>query len=252
MNLLIIGYGVVGKNMHKLFPQADVYDCHIEKHSVMKKKEYDIGFICVPTEKLEDGSCDISIVQEVIIKLKNVKTFCIKSTVPPGTTRAFCNDGYDCVFSPEYFGGTQHANSVQYDFVIIGGKRETTAFVAEAYKQVMTGDLKIIQTTSNAAELCKYMENAFLAMKVSFCCEFSRIAEMFGVDYNELRELWLMDPRIGRSHSFVYADKPYYESHCLTKDIPGIIMASKRKGYTPGLLKAMEDINNFYKGRFKK
>jgi len=252
MNILIIGYGVVGKNMQKLFPDADIYDCHMKEHATKKDKKYDLAFVCVPTEKKPDGSCDISIVEKVVMAFDNVKIFCIKSTVPPGTTHNLNKAGYDCVFSPEYFGGTQHANGSDYNFVILGGNRNHSAVVAEAYKEIMTGEFRIIQTTATTAELCKYMENAWLALKVSFCCEFSRIAEMFGIDNNELRELWLMDPRVGRSHTFVYEDHPFYDSHCLNKDVPGIIRASEEKGYTPGLLKAMMEINDFYKKRLKK
>ena len=45
-----------------------------------------------------------------------------------------------------------------------------------------------LKTTWETAELCKYMENAFLALKVTFCNEFYELAQRFGVDYGELRE----------------------------------------------------------------
>ena len=85
--------------------------------------------------------------------------------------------------------------------------------------------------------------------KVSFCNEFARICAQFGVNYREWRELWLADPRINPSHTFVYQDAPYYDSHCLNKDIPAIIIASEKAGYRPGLLQAMEKYNNGNKGK---
>lgn len=247
MRVLIIGYGVVGKNMHKIFPAAHFYDCNRRLESTADGHEYDVAFICVPTEKMSNGKADTSIVESVV-KEFNAKVFCIKSTVPPGTTQKLEDQGYSCVFSPEYFGATQHANSYDYDFVILGGQKQNTQIVAELYKSAHTAELKIMQTDSKTAELCKYMENSWLAMKVSFCCEFFRIAENENIDYNELRELWLLDPRINRSHTFVYKDSPFYNSHCLNKDIPAIIEDSISKGYKPLLLDAMEEINKSIKG----
>jgi hypothetical protein len=37
-----------------------------------------------------------------------------------------------------------------------------------------------------------------------------------------LRELFILDKRMGDSHTFVYKDKPYWDSHCLNKDVPYI------------------------------
>lgn len=146
--------------------------------------------------------------------------------------------------SPEYFGATQHANAVDYDFVIIGGEPDARSVVAQVYEAVHPASMRILLTDSTTAELVKYGENAFLAMKVSFANEFARICRTFGVDYREWRELWLCDPRINPSHTFVYEQAPYYESHCLTKDIPAIIEAASDAGYWPELLAFMEDYNS--------
>jgi UDP-glucose 6-dehydrogenase len=87
------------------------------------------------------------------------------------------------------------------------------------------------------------MENAYLAMKVTFCNEFYDIATKFGVDYNEMRELWLQDPRMGRSHTFVFPDDRGYGGKCLPKDVNAIIQAAQAAGYAPQLLAAMADTN---------
>lgn len=44
-----------------------------------------------------------------------------------------------------------------------------------------------------------------------------------GVSYTELRETWLLDPRMGRSHTFVYPDDRGYGGSCLPKDISAIV-----------------------------
>ena len=47
------------------------------------------------------------------------------------------------------------------------------------------------------------------------------------VDYEELRELFVLDPRVNPSHTFVDRMHPYWSSHCLDKDVPAIANAYK-------------------------
>ena len=52
----------------------------------------DVIFVCVPTPMNGDGSCNISIVEEVCSQCANVgddHIIVIKSTIPPGTTKGF-------------------------------------------------------------------------------------------------------------------------------------------------------------------
>ena len=246
--VLIIGHGVVGRNMAKIFPDADIHD---PAQGRTATGMHDVAFVCVPTDMLPDGRCDTSIVEEVVREhLGHVDVFCIKSTVPPGTTDRIAEEmSAHCVFSPEYYGGTPSANGVDYDFVILGGAPRSRAAVAEVYKERMTGAFHIMQTDAKTAELCKYMENSFLALKVTFCNEFYRLSRALGVDYNELREAWLLDPRIGRSHTFVYEDHPFYDSHCLNKDVPAIIEVAREAGAFPYLLDMVRSLNGQWRAR---
>jgi UDP-glucose 6-dehydrogenase len=86
------------------------------------------------------------------------------------------------------------------------------------------------------AEIVKYMENAFLAMKVTFANEFERICARFGADWHTVREGWLLDPRVGRSHSAVHAPRGGYAGRCLPKDLSAITEAARLAGYEPTLL----------------
>ena len=89
------------------------------------------------------------------------------------------------------------------------------------------------------------MENSFLATKVSFCNEFYEIAKTLGVHYEELRELFVLDPRVNPSHTFVYEDTPYWNSHCLNKDVPSIADFANSK-----LLWSIIDYNNNQKSKY--
>ena len=122
--------------------------------------------------------------------------------------------------------------------------------MADLYKQAFNAELIIHQTDSSTAELTKYMENCFLALKVTFCNEFYDIAERFGIDYNELRELWLLDPRIGRSHTFVLPDDRGFGGKCLPKDVSAMVQSACSTGYAPHLLMAVLETNaRFREGR---
>jgi len=67
------------------------------------------------------------------------------------------------------------------------------------------------------------------------------------VDYNELREIWLADPRISRDHTFVYPDNRGFSGKCLPKDVSAIIASAKARGAKPSLLEAVMAINESHR-----
>jgi UDPglucose 6-dehydrogenase len=131
----------------------------------------------------------------------------------------------------------------------LGGERHDTIPVADLYKTTFNADIVIRQTDAKTAEMAKYMENAYLALKVSFCNEFYEIANGFGIDYNELRELWLLDPRIGRSHTFVLPHNRGFGGRCLPKDLSAIIHSAGRVGVTSTLLEAVREVNREFRAK---
>lgn len=252
-SILIVGYGNIGKHLHNELHGAG----HIDKYDTADlvptdhrnsgyecrprpQGHYDFAFICVPTDMNEDGSADISIVEETV-KWLDADVIVIKSTVPVGTMYALGKYGKRLVYSPEYYGTTQHAPAAP-NFMILAGKWDDCNKVAQLYYKVKSGSFRIRFTEYRTAELAKYMENCFLALKVTFCAEFASLAKNFGVFYEELRELFVMDERMGDSHTFVHSDKPYYDSHCLNKDIPALLSQANWSMNAP-LLHSMHLIN---------
>lgn len=213
MTIGIVGYGVVGKAVGKLFgysaenPKVHVYDKGLAGLSEPRNKaaiqSCDLVFVAVPTPKAPDGSCDLSAVEEVVSWVN--PPMCLKSTVPPGTVeRLVRSTGKQICFSPEYVGETRwHAwkDIASHGFVIVGGEGPVTALAVRAYEEILGPEVHYYATDAKAAELCKYMENAFLATKVAFVNQFYDLAEGFGVDFNELRELWLASASGGRTLS---------------------------------------------------
>lgn len=251
MNVGIIGYGYVGKAQHGLIGDKHtvwIYDPALGKDSASKAviNKCDIVFISVPTPMGKDGSCDTSIVEDVALWL-TANVAVIQSTVAPEFTESLNSKyGDRFVFQPEYFGET--VGHVMMDknnrtFVTLGGSRKNTNKVAEFYQTIYNANVHIAQTDSTTAEIVKYMENSFFATKVTFVNEFYEIAKTFGRDFHEIRELWLLDPRVTRSHTFVYPTSRGYGGKCLPKDVSAIIKKSEAKGYDPKFLKAVKKSN---------
>lgn len=260
--VLIVGYGNIGVHLYDELnvPGVDLYVYDPYKQVDIPRftnnldyfidTKFDLAFICVPTEMRNDGSCDISQVIDAVEKVSiagNTEIIVIKSTIPVGTCDELSKKFSNIVFSPEYYGTTIHAPK-KLDFVVLGGEKELCTEVANFYYTIKSGSLRIKFTDYRTAELAKYMENCFLATKVAFCSEFAIIAEEFGINYPELREIFVMDERMGESHTLIRPEQPYFDSHCLNKDIPGLI---KQSGESK-LMNAVNEINKERKTRYGK
>ena len=172
---------------------------------------------------------------------------CIKSTVVPGTVNRLASiTGKRIVFSPEYVGETPFHKSKQTqepDLVAVGGDLDTCELVLDAYRSVLGPQPQYFVTDSVTAELSKYMENCFFATKVAFVAEFYLLAKHFGANFTQMREIWVADTRVGRSHSTVVS-KPGFGGRCLPKDLSAIIYQARQQGETPTLLEAVQILNN--------
>lgn len=227
--VIILGYGVVGQNIYnELKPlKPDVYDKYKAQYNTVTPEiadTYDFAFICVDTLFINPtyNPCDLSQIRDCLNNF-NARVYVIKSTILPGMTENLIEEtDKNIIFSPEYYGGTQHCNNFNFDFTILGGEEEYCRATVQLLQEVYDARHRFFIVDSRTAELAKYMENSWLAMKVCFCNQFYDIAQQVGVSYEKLRELFILDPRVNPSHTFVYADHPYYDSHCLNKDIPAI------------------------------
>jgi UDPglucose 6-dehydrogenase len=244
----IVGMGHVGRCVFEVFPNAVCYDKHISMATQESVNHCDVAIVCTPTPRGSDGQADVRSVEEVVGWLET-DLIVIRSTVPPGTTdRLLETSGKRIVVAPEFIGEwTQptpwEATPRGWPFVITGGRPFDTSKAVALFAKAL-GPIRIYrQTTARTAELCKYMENAWLAMQVSFANEFWDIAQAHNVDYWELRELWALDPRVSRAHTVVDPSSRGFGGHCLPKDLHAIIASSKINGYEPALLRSVLAFN---------
>jgi UDPglucose 6-dehydrogenase len=243
----VVGYGAVGRGIAKLWPNAVVYDTFQALGSVDEVNQCQFAFVSVPTPRAPDGTCDTTAVEEVVAWIET-DLIILRSTVSVGTTdRLVAQTGKRLVFQPEFGPGETPDHPFREPWsirwMILGGERNATIAVADLYKTVFNADVAIHQTDARTAELAKYMENCFLALKVTFCNEFYDIAQILGVDYNELREYWLLDPRVSRTHTFVMPDDRGFGGKCLPKDISALVATARAAGYIPQLLEAVMEVN---------
>ena len=257
MKIVIVGFGYVGKAMNELFKhhyEVIFYDPYLKTSCTKDEANAcDLSVICVPTPKKENNECDTSIVEECVEWL-NTPLILIKSTVAIGTTdKLIKSTGKNIVFSPEYCGESTYdtdtnnfnKNIKNTPFFIFGGERKNTNKLVSIFQPICGPSKKYVQTTPKAAEIAKYMENSFLGLKVLFCYEMEQICNSFNEDYNEVRELWLQDPRINRSHTCVFPNNlAPFGGKCLPKDINALVKSAENEGYTPEFIKEILKSND--------
>lgn len=252
LKIAIIGYGYVGKAMFTYFKshyQVIYHDPYLEGSCTLEQvNECDMGVICVNTQSVpESGQCDTSIVESVLNWL-TTPLILIKSTVQIGFTKRMIAlyPGKNICFSPEYIGeslydtGRYNFNTdmKNHSFFTFGGPKDVTQRLVPIFQKI-SGPSKIYkQTDETCAEIAKYMENSFLATKLVFCYEMDQICKINHVDYNEVRELFLLDPRMSPSHTCVFESQVHpFDGKCLPKDIKALLYQSRLTGYEPDFLK---------------
>ena len=259
----IVGQGFVGNAVNQGMKHAyriETYDKFCPEKSTVSHlgdlvEKTDFVFVCVPTPMRKDGSCDISIVEDVVGQLadcyKNIKTdnkpvIVVKSTVPPGTS-GYLNCKYqhvDVGFNPEFL---REASPVD-DFlnqtrIVLGGTPYSLEVMERIYSKAYP-EIPILKTDTASAELVKYVTNCFLAMKVSFANEIYQFCDKMKIDYDEVIDIVKRDERLGDSHWMVPGPmpdhngdlKPGFSGSCFVKDINALIHQMKSLDIDPKVL----------------
>ena len=250
-SVAIVGFGAVGRGIQQLFPEAIPYDPPLGLGSKEAVNNCRYAMDRRPDAPACRTDPPTSRIVEEVVGWIECDHIIIRSTVPVGTTdRLRKETGKSIVFQPEYGPArrpiTRSSICGRFRWVILGGERRDTVPVADLYKTRST-PTSLPPARARTAELTKYMENAFFATKVTFCNEFFDIAQAYGVDYNELRELWLVDPRISRDHTFVFPSLAVLGALPAQGPGRGESRQLRRKGMTPVLLQAVAEANRRFR-----
>lgn len=268
MKLGIIGNGFVGNAIaHAFIPvmEVKIFDkdpdkCFNTLDEVVN--DSDVVFISVPTPMRMDGTIDLSIIESVFEDVDNTKTtesravFVLKSTVVPGTTRKLKkkHPTLQIVFNPEFL-TERHA---RFDFlnqsrIVLGfetdlddgQKNLTVNKVKELYDCRFSGN-NFITTNYETAEMIKYFNNLFFAVKVSFMNEMKLVAEKTGmINWDKAVRGLVSDGRVGDSHLQVPGPdgKKGFGGSCFPKDINAFITFSNSIGLDLKVLKGAWETN---------
>ena len=264
----VVGNGFVGGAVKFGFsPQVGcdaevrVYDKNPSKstHGLEETvNESDFIFLSVPTPANDDGSINISVLEDALSDINEVhngkdNAILIRSTVIPGTTWALQTKypHLNILFNPEFL----TERSANFDFInqsrfVIGNSGQQIGWAkSEEFAELIRdrfGDcVAIMETSYETAELIKYMSNCFFATKVSFMNEMYQIAEKIDANWDEAVSGFVADGRIGHSHLNVpgHDGKFGFGGSCFPKDIQAMIDFAEMFGLNPSVLKGAWEKN---------
>ena len=211
----------------------------------------EVAFIAVATPEGEGGEANLNYVEQAAATIAENLTGPIivvnKSTVPIGTgdvvsdviRRTNTRFPVEVVSNPEFLReGSAIRDFMEPDRVVIGAHhREAAEQVAKLYEPL---NAPILIYNIYTAEMVKYASNAFLAARISFINEISRICERVDADAKLVAEGMGLDRRIGPH--FLEAGIGYGGS-CFPKDVKALAAIAEKYDYHPELLNAVMDIN---------
>lgn len=230
-----MGYGVVGKAYHKVFPEALIYDPYQPEGKNTTKEQVnkcDVALVAVFTPYKEDGSLDTSIVEEVVGWIE-CPLIIIKSALHPGTVDMLVKKtGKRIAVSVEYVGeGNYPVHFWKYphqedprmhQMLVVGGEDEVAEEAIQILWRRLAPDIKIHKTTALEAEIVKLVENSYPAMKVTFMNALLSVAEKSNSSFVRIHQAWNSDPRTDSMHVRAVAHERGWKSKCWDKDVPAL------------------------------
>ncbi len=212
-------------------------------------------FIAVGTPPREDGSADLSYIEEVARtiagNLNGYKVIVTKSTVPVGTgslIEKIIEEGqpgshkFDVASNPEFLReGSAIEDFMRPNRVVVGARSpQAVAILKDLYSPLYLLETPFVITDIETAELIKYASNAFLATKISFINEMANICEKVGADIHQVAKGMGLDKRIGPK--FLHPG-PGYGGSCFPKDTLAITKIARKHGYEFKIVEATVEVN---------
>ncbi len=204
----------------------------------------DLSFVCVGTPSMLNGNLDLTSVRRVCeligdaLKEKRTRhTIIIRSTILPGTMRkvvipvleehAGKQAGVDFGIcnNPEFL----REGSAVEDFksppkTVIGElEQESGTLLASLYENL---DAPLIRTDLETAEMIKYVDNSWHALKIGFANEIGNLCDSFGVDAKAVMNIFCQDKKLNISSAYL---KPGFAfgGSCLPKDLRALSYHAK-------------------------
>lgn len=219
-------------------------------------RETDVSLIAVGTPSAANGSVSLDAVSRVAETIglamresRGRHTVVVRSTTPPGTSEdvviptleasSGLGAGVDFGFTvnPEFLReGTAISDFHSASKTVIGEvDEESGQLVEELYRAL---DAPVIRLTVRGAEMAKYVDNAFHAVKITFANEIGALCREFGLDPSDVLESFFVDTRLNISRSYLQPGFAFGGS-CLPKDLRALLHAANRRDVSVPMLRSI-------------
>jgi GDP-mannose 6-dehydrogenase len=204
----------------------------------------DLMLVCVGTPGAANGSLDLRYVRriceqigEALAGIDEFKIVAIRSTLLPGSMQSVviptlekasgkrAGEHFGVCINPEFLReGTAIYDSDHPPKTVIGANDERTAGPVRAIYAKL--EAPMIVTDLRTAEMLKYVDNSWHALKVTFANEMGRLAKAMNVDGRALMRLFCMDTKLNISPTYLRPGFAFGGS-CLPKDVRALTYQGK-------------------------
>lgn len=207
-------------------------------------RETDLSIICVGTPSQVNGNLDLRFIRHVCedigtaLKEKDGwHLVVIRSTVVPGTMRSIvipvleqfsgkkAGSGFGLCHNPEFLREGSSVKDFRYPPKTVIGEFDKASgdTLALLYADI---DAPLIRTDVETAEMVKYVDNCWHALKIGFANEIGNLSRAFGIDSHEVMNIFCKDEKLNISRAYL---KPGFAfgGSCLPKDLRALTYQAK-------------------------
>lgn len=228
-------------------------------------KDTDISIICVGTPSTQEGHLNLDYIyrttENIAEGLREKTDFhvvVIRSTVLPGTNKKVgelleqksgkkLNRDFAVVSNPEFL----REGSAVHDYfnppvTVLGSENEKAIELMKELYSNINAPTEV--TEIKVAEIIKYVNNSFHALKITFANEVGNISKRLGIDSHQVMKLFSMDKILNIS---AYYFKPgfAYGGSCLPKDLKALKTLAHDNYIESPVLESIEKSNSNQKER---
>ena len=216
-------------------------------------EQSDIIFTLVATPSLEDGSYDVSSVDDVVDDLKKVdgingKSFIVGCTTNPGDCKRWeeklSGCGVDVYYNPEFIAqGSIIKDLINADMVLVGGHGHHISVIENIYNKIQVKEPSIHFMSTTAAELVKLAVNCYLTTKISYANMVGEVMISSGMEDEVDNVLSAIgsDSRVGSKYlKYGYG----FGGPCLPRDNRAFAAFANKLGMKYNLGETTDNFNN--------
>ena len=216
----------------------------------------DISLVCVGTPSEGNGNLDLAYLEgvceeigETLTRKDDYHVVVLRSTMLPGSTEervipileeassGRAGQDFGVVFNPEFLReGTAVHDFRHPPLTLIGRYDGPGAEVAADLYADVDAPLRVVPL--KVAEMVKYANNAFHALKVTFANEIGNICKAQGVDSHQVMDIFCLDEKLNLSSYYL---KPGFAfgGSCLPKDLRALLYHAHRLDLNLPVLEAI-------------